>query len=95
MMEKNGKERRLRAATYDPQADILTFVFTPQPQPALAEEAADDVWVRYDPQTHEIITIDILNLSARIHTLFGPEVLYTERTAPDRLEELKALLLPG
>lgn len=94
-MSKNEKSRPLMSINYDPQEDILTFLFTSQPQPALAEEAADDVWVRYDPQTQEIITIDILNLSARIHTLFGPEVLYTERTASDRLEELKALLLPG
>ncbi|RIK33279.1 MAG: hypothetical protein DCC55_35260 [Chloroflexi bacterium] len=94
-MEKNGKSRQLKSAVYDPQSDILTFTFTAKPRPALAEEAADDVWVRFDPETHEIITIDILNFSARIHTLFGPDILYSEQTAPDRLEELKSVLLPG
>jgi uncharacterized protein YuzE len=94
-MEKNGKPRQLISATYDSQSDILTFTFTATPRPAVAEEAADDIWVRYDPRTHEVITIDVLNFSSRIHATFGPALIYNERTTPDRLEELRAALLPG
>jgi uncharacterized protein YuzE len=94
-MEKNGQQRRLISVAYDQQSDILTFKFTQMPQPALAEEAADDIWVRYDPKTHQLITMDILNFSSRLHTVFGPALLYNEQTMPDRLEDLKALLLPS
>ncbi|MDQ3249044.1 MAG: DUF2283 domain-containing protein [Chloroflexota bacterium] len=83
------------STAYDPQSDILTFAFTATPQPALAEEAADDIWVRYDVKTHEVITVDVLNFSSRLHAAFGPALIYDERTTPDRLQELSALQLPG
>jgi hypothetical protein len=82
-------------AHYDDQADILTFAFTEAPQPALAEEAAADVWVRYDPKTHRVITVDVLSFSARVRAAFGPTLTYTERTDPQRLEALHGLPLPG
>ena len=41
--------RQLMRVRYDRAGDILTFSFTAHPQPAVAEEAADDMWVRYDP----------------------------------------------
>ncbi len=50
-MAENGERPPLIAVQYDDQADILTFTFTAVPQPAVAEEAADEVWVRYDPNT--------------------------------------------
>src|SRR5689334_8056330 len=53
------EQRQLVSVAYDQQSDILTFTFTPTPQPALAEEAADDIWVRYDPKTHQVITVDV------------------------------------
>ena len=87
-MAENGKPRRLISAAYDPQSDILTFTFTTTPQPALAEEAADDIWVRYDAKTHEVITVDVLNFSSRVTAAFGPALIYNERTTPDRLQEL-------
>ncbi|MBI3800762.1 MAG: DUF2283 domain-containing protein [Deltaproteobacteria bacterium] len=71
-MAENGERSPVTAVQYDPQADILTFVFTEVPQPAVAEEAADEIWVRYDPQTHKVITVDVLNFSARVHEAFGP-----------------------
>ena len=94
-MEKNGEQRRLISVSYDQQSDILTFTFTSTPQPALAEEAADDIWVRYDLKTHQVITMDVLNFSSRLHTVFGPALIYNEQTIPDRLADLKALLLPS
>jgi uncharacterized protein YuzE len=80
---------------YDDQSDILTFAFTDRPQPAVAEEAADEVWVRYDPNTRRVITVDILNFSARGRAAFGPALTYTERIDPQRLESLHGLPLRG
>jgi uncharacterized protein YuzE len=94
-MAENGERSPVTAVQYDPQADILTFVFTEVPQPAVAEEAADEVWVRYDPQTRRVVTVDVLNFSARVREAFGPTLTYTERTDPERLESLHGLSLPA
>jgi hypothetical protein len=68
--------------------------FTATPQPAVAEEAADEVWVRYDPKTRRVITVEVLNFSARVGAAFGLSLTYTERTDPQRLEALYGLPLP-
>ena len=94
-MAENGERSSVAAVQYDAQADILTFVFTEAPQPAVAEEAADEVWVRYDPQTHRVVTVDVLNFSARVREAFGPTLTYTERTDPERLKGLHGLSLPA
>ena len=78
---------------YDKETDILTFSFTPEPMPGIAEEAGDEVWVRYDPETHRVITADVLNFSRRIESAFGSELIYTERTDTDMLESLHGLAL--
>jgi uncharacterized protein YuzE len=95
VMAENGERPPLIAVQYDDQADILTFTFTAVPQPAVAEEAADEVWVRYDPKTRRVITVDVLNFSARVHAAFGPTLTYTERTDPERLQALHGLPLPA
>lgn len=94
-MAENGERFPVTAVQYDAQADILTCAFTETPQPAVAEEAADEVWVRYDPQTRRLITVDVLNFSARVREAFGPALTYTERTDPQRLEALPGLPLPA
>jgi uncharacterized protein YuzE len=94
-MAENGERPRLITVQYDDQADILTFTFTAGPQPAVAEEAADEVWVRYDPTTRRVITVDVLNFSARVQAAFGPTLIYTERTDPERLQALQGLPLPA
>ena len=38
-------------ARYDEQSDILTYAFVDKPQPAVAEEAADKIQVRFDPKS--------------------------------------------
>ena len=94
-MAEDGERSPLIAVQYDDRADILTFTFTAMPQPAVAEEAADEVWVRYDPTTRQVITVDVLNFSARVHAAFGPALIYTERTDPERLQALQGLPLPA
>lgn len=88
-MAGNGDFRRLIGVRYDPQGDILTFSFTREPRPAVAEEAADEIWVRYEEDTKRVVTVDILNFSERVKATFGPQLAYTERTDPQRLEELE------
>ena len=90
-MAENWQRSPLIAVEYDPQGDILTFRFTEVPQPAVAEEATDEVWVRYDPNTRRVITVDVLNFSARVRAAFGPTLTYTERGDPQRLESLHGL----
>ena len=88
-MVENGDFRKLIDVHYDQQGDILTFSFTREPQVAVAEEAADGIWVRYDLDTHQVITVDILDFSARVRAAFGPQLTYTERIDPQRLESLQ------
>ena len=94
-MAENGEGSRVIGVHYDDQADILTFTFTETPEPAAAEEAADAVWVRYDPTSRRVITVDVLNFSARVRAAFGPALTYTERTDPQRLETLHGLPVPA
>jgi uncharacterized protein YuzE len=95
-MARDQDFRQLIRVQYDRAGDILTFSFTEQPQAAVAEEAADDMWVRYDPDTHSVVTVDVLNFSGRVRATFGPQLTYSERTDSQRLEELRPFgVLPG
>lgn len=79
---------------YDKKGDILTFAFTEKPEHAIAEEAADEVWVRYNENTNHIVTIDILNFSIRLKNAYGPELIYQERDDLESLMGLVGLNLP-
>jgi len=96
-MAGNGNLRELIRVHYDRAGDILTFSFTEKPQPAVAEEAADEIWVRYEPDTGRVVTVDVLNFSERVYAAFGPQLTYGERADPQRLEALETfrLLQPG
>jgi hypothetical protein len=45
------------SAHYDDQSDILTFAFAETSQVIVAEEAADEVWMHYDPHTQRVISV--------------------------------------
>jgi uncharacterized protein YuzE len=92
-MAENRDGPSIITVHYDNQSDILTFAFTETPQPAVAEEAADEVWVRFDPDTRKVVSVDVLNFSARVRAVFGPTLTYTEWTDPQRLESLHGLSL--
>lgn len=95
-MADNGDSGNLReviSVHYDRADDILTFSFTRKPQPAVAEEAADEIWVRYEPDTGRVVTVDVLNFSERVNAAFGPQLTYEEREDPQRLESLEAFRL--
>lgn len=92
-MADNSNHDPVINAEYDSDADILTFNFTKVPQTAIAEEAGDEIWVRYDPDTKHVISVDVLNFSLRVEAAFGKNLTYVERTDPERLDAL--VLLPS
>ncbi|MCG3141615.1 MAG: hypothetical protein HDKAJFGB_02928 [Anaerolineae bacterium] len=83
-MAKKESHRELKAQ-YDADQDILYLTFTKRAQKAVAEEIGDEVFVRYDPQTHDVITIEFLNLSARLEQVFGKEMKFLELGRQERL----------
>lgn len=91
-MEESRTEFPLRV-DYNSEEDTLTFNFTSMPLAGVAEEAADEVWVRYEPETRRVLTVDVLNFSKRVREVFGSNLLYTERTDPERIESLAGLPL--
>jgi hypothetical protein len=91
-MVKQETTNPIKDISFDKFGDILTFSFTEKPQQAIAEEAGDDVWVRYDPKTNQVITVDVLNMSSRVYKAFGETLKYTERTDSDFLESLYGLV---
>ena len=63
-------------AKYDAEQDILHLVFGDQAREAIAEEVGDGIFVRFEPDAHEIVDIEFLNFSARLEEAFGPEMKY-------------------
>ena len=92
-MEKSETNQPIEIS-YDQPADILTFTLTTPPRLGVAEEVDDEVWIRFDPETNRILTIDVHHFSMRLESAFGPSLIYTERSDPERLEELVNVFLP-
>jgi uncharacterized protein YuzE len=91
---RNRGDPSVIAVHYDNQSDILTFVFTETPQTAVAEAAADEVWVRFDPDARRVCSVDVLNFSARVRAAFGLTLIYTERTDSQCIESIHRVSLP-
>jgi uncharacterized protein YuzE len=70
---------------YDAEQDILYLMFAEQAREAIAEEAADEMFIRFDPDTHEIVDIEFLNFSGRLEEVFGPEMKYLASGREERL----------
>ncbi len=79
------KSARELKAQYDAEQDILYLTFTKRAQKAVAEEIGDEVFVRYDPKTHDVITIEFLNMSARLEQVFGKDLKFIESNRQERL----------
>lgn len=58
------EERRLMRVGYDRKADVL-YLSIGSPRPAVARELGDDVLLRLDAVTGEVVGLTILNLSTR------------------------------
>ncbi len=60
MAEKAG----LMQIAYDREADVL-YLTVGEPRPAISREVGDDVLLRVDAETGEVVGMTILNLSTR------------------------------
>jgi uncharacterized protein YuzE len=57
------KESMMQLA-YDREADVL-YLSIGDPRPAISREIGDDVLLRVDPNTGDVVGLTILNLSTR------------------------------
>lgn len=64
---------------YDSDADVL-YLSIGEPRPAVSQELGDDVLLRVDAQTGEVVGITVLNLSARFGSLHDMQSLPVEMT---------------
>lgn len=62
---------------YDKEGDVL-YLSIGSPRPALSEEVGDDVLVRIDEQTGEVVGLTVLNFSTRFSSLKAPHTLPVE-----------------
>lgn len=59
-MDKNN----MMQLAYDQEADVL-YLSVGEPRPAISREIGDDVLLRVDPHTGEVVGLTVLNLSTR------------------------------
>lgn len=62
---------------YDREADVL-YLSIGEPRPAISREMGDDVLLRVDEQTEQVVGLTVLNLSARFSALDAPQSLPVE-----------------
>lgn len=62
---------------YDKEGDVL-YLSVGDPRPALSEEVGDDVLVRVDRETGEVVGLTVLNFSTRFSSLKSPHILPVE-----------------
>ncbi len=55
---------RMMQLAYDREADVL-YLSVGEPRAAVSREVGDDILLRLDPETGEVIGLTILNLSTR------------------------------
>ncbi|MHB8629683.1 MAG: DUF2283 domain-containing protein [Aggregatilineales bacterium] len=72
------KERMMQLA-YDREADVL-YLSIGEPRPAISREIGDDVLLRVDPKTAEVVGLTILNLSTRNMTEMLPVIVDLHET---------------
>jgi uncharacterized protein YuzE len=58
-----GKERRMQLA-YDREADVL-YLSVGEPRPAISREVGDDLLLRIEAKTGDVVGLTVLNLSTR------------------------------
>lgn len=81
-MDTSHTERSI-ITEYDEEQDIFYLCFKEKAQEAIAEEMGDDIFVRFDPNTNDIITIEFLNFRPRLENLFGKDLKFTGSELPE------------
>ena len=59
---------------FDRDADIL-YLSVGKPRPAISKEVGDDILVRVDPKSHQVVGCTILNLTKRFGKMKTAESL--------------------
>ncbi|RPJ01202.1 MAG: DUF2283 domain-containing protein [Chloroflexi bacterium] len=62
---------------YDTEGDVL-YLSIGEPRPAVSQELGDDVLLRVDPETGDIVGLTVLNLSSRFGSVQLPQSLPVE-----------------
>ena len=62
---------------YDRTSDVL-YLSVGNPHLAVSEEVGDDILLRLDPETEEVVGLTILNLASRFGSLDTPQILPIE-----------------
>ncbi len=62
---------------YDAESDVL-YLSIGEPRRAISEELGDDVLLRVDPETGEVVGLTVLNLSSRFGAEQDPRILPIE-----------------
>ena len=70
---------------YDADQNIFYLLFAEKAQKAIAEEADDEVFVRFDQDTRKVISVEFLNFQERLINIFGKEMKYLGSEQPERL----------
>ena len=62
---------------YDAESDVL-YLSIGEPRAAISQELGDDVLLRVDTQTGEVVGLTVMNLAARFGSLNSPQSLPVE-----------------
>lgn len=62
---------------YDKKADVL-YLSIGAPRPAISEELGDDILLRHDIETGEVVGLTIFNLASRFGVLENSQTLPLE-----------------
>ncbi len=73
------------SAQYDEEQDILYLLLMHHAAEAVAEEVADEVFVRYETASRRIVDVEFLNFRARLEEAFGPDLTFSGSLTPERL----------
>ena len=68
---------KLTQIFYDKEGDVL-YLSVGKPRRAVSQELGDDVLLRIDTETDEIIGLTVMNLSTRFGSLETPQTLPVE-----------------
>ena len=59
---------------YDRESDVL-YLSIGEPRRAISREIGDDILLRVDPETHDLVGLTIMNLSTRFGEITSPQSL--------------------
>lgn len=86
-MEKTKSTKPL-TVEYDAQQDTLYLLFATEAKEGVGEEIGDEVFLRFDPDTHQIVNIEMLHFRSRLEQAFGPDMVYSDQLAISQLSFL-------